>query len=91
MSRLDARKHGERTRRCLHSARTRGPLQERGAGPHLKRICFFLNWYLGLWLQLTNTTVTAIEISYLKIALLGVAQSEYHILLLNEPLIPRAQ
>lgn len=51
-------------------------------------ICFFLNWYLGLWLQLTNTKVTAIEISRLKIALLGVAQSEYHILLLNEPLTP---
>lgn len=63
----------------------------RGAKPHLKSICFILNWYLGPWLQLTNTMANAIEISRLKIALLGVAQSEYHILLLNEPLIPWAQ
>lgn len=88
MSRLDAGKHAEQTHSCLPSERTRGPLRQRGAKPHLKSICFILNWYLGPWLQLTNTTVTAIEISGLKIALLGVAQSEYHILLLNEPLIP---
>lgn len=47
--------------------------------PHLKSICFILNWYLGPWLQLTDTTVTAIEISRLKIDVLGVSQSLFRI------------
>lgn len=91
MSWLGTGKQAKQTHSCLHSEQTWGPLQQGGAKPHLKSICFILNWYLGPRLQLTNTTVTAIEITPLKIDVLGVTQSEYHILLLNEPLIPWAQ
>lgn len=71
-----------------HAAASPGPSRQGGARPHLRSICFILNWYQGPRLQLTKSTVTPIEIPPLKIDALGVAQSEYHILLLNEPLIP---
>lgn len=80
MSAPDTGKHGEQTPLQPPLRMDTGTFTvQGGAKPHLKSICFILNWYLGLWLQLTDTTVTAIEISRLKIDVLGVSQSLFRI------------